>query len=205
MVSPHHHQNDLIRSPPAENKHESLKNRLIREYTQSDQRKLRVLLTEIEFGDDKPSHLLRKMRDLAKNALTDEAIKSLWIERFPENVRAVVAISNDDLNTCATLADKVVELTAPKLISEIKSDNTLLQLNARIDELAKSFRKFRASRNNSPNKSQKSHNSSRSRSKSRNKRPYCRFHYRFGAMARKCEPPCAFKNSDDKCDEHSKN
>ncbi|XP_053968641.1 uncharacterized protein LOC128870067 [Anastrepha ludens] len=189
---------DLIRSPPAENKYESLKNRLISEYTQSDQRKLRVLLTEIELGDDKPSHLLRKMRDLAKNALTDEAIKSLWIERLPENVRAVVAISNDDLNTCATLADKVVELTAPKLISEIKSDNTLLQLNARIDELAKSFREFRASRNNSPNKSQKSHNSSRSRSKSRNKRPYCRFHYRFGAMARKCEQPCAFKKPDDK-------
>ncbi|XP_053948461.1 uncharacterized protein LOC128856970 [Anastrepha ludens] len=133
---------DLIRSPPAENKYESLKNRLISEYTQSDQRKLRVLLTEIELGDDKPSYLLRKMRDLTKNALTDEAIKSLWIERLPENVRAVVAISNDDLNTCATLADKVVELTAPKLISQIKSDNTLLQLNARIDELAKSFREY---------------------------------------------------------------
>ncbi|XP_031634667.1 uncharacterized protein LOC116347975, partial [Contarinia nasturtii] len=105
---------DLVRNPPDTNKYESLKTRLISEFTASDQRKLRVLLTEIELGDDKPSQLLRKMRELAKNSLKDDALRSLWIDRLPESVRAVVAISNDDLNTCATLADKIVELTAPK-------------------------------------------------------------------------------------------
>lgn len=198
---------DLIRNPPADGtKYESLKTRLINEYTASDQKKLKVLLTEIELGDDKPSHLLRKMRELARNSLTDEALRSLWIDRLPENVRAVVAISNDNLNTCATLADKIIELTAPKHISEIKTDSnnaTVLQLQGQIDELTKAFREFRSSRsginhdNNNENR--------RSRSKSNSKRPYCRFHYRFGALARKCEQPCRFKKPENNQSNNSEN
>ncbi|XP_031638149.1 uncharacterized protein LOC116350495, partial [Contarinia nasturtii] len=141
---------DLVRNPPTSDKYDSIKKRLIDEYTQSDQKKLRVLLTEIELGDDKPSHLLRKMRDLAKNSLTDDALKSLWIDRLPENVRAVVAISNDDLTTCSNLADKILELTTPKQttlmnVNEIKTDNfSISELKAQINELSKSIRELKS-------------------------------------------------------------
>ncbi|XP_031619422.1 uncharacterized protein LOC116338365, partial [Contarinia nasturtii] len=186
---------DLVRNPPTSDKYDSIKKRLIDEYTQSDQKKLRVLLTEIELGDDKPSHLLRKMRDLAKNSLTDDALKSLWIDRLPENVRAVVAISNDDLTTCSNLADKILELTTLKQttlmnVNEIKTDNfSISELKAQINELSKSIRELKSNSKQGTHSSRVIETKNRSRSKSRGKSPYCYFHYKFGAMARKCEQP----------------
>lgn len=198
---------DLIRNPPADGKYDTLKTRLIGEYTDSDQKKLKVLLTEIELGDDKPSHLLRKMRDLARNSLSDDALKSLWIDRLPENVRAVVAISHDGLSTCAALADKVVELTSSKQVSEIKTDNnpSSSHLQVQIDELTKAFREFRSNRSRSPNSYNNNNDKKRSRSKSNSMRPYCRFHYKYGALARKCEQPCQYKKPNDNSANNSKN
>lgn len=189
---------DLVRDPPDANKYITLKTRLINEFTASDQKKLRVLLTEIELGDDKPSQLLRNMRELAKNSMSDDALRSLWIDRLPESVRAVVAISNDNLNTCATLADKIVELTAPKQTCEVRTvtgneqaHNSLDSLTEKIEALTKKFERFQSGKGR--NFSKKS-NGTRSRSKSSGRRPYCRFHFKFGAMAKKCEQPCIFKN-----------
>lgn len=190
---------DLIRNPPAENKYTTLKDRLIKEFTASDNKKLRVLLNEIELGDDKPSQLLRKMRELAGTSLSDDALKSLWIDRLPESVRAVVAISNDDINTCAILADKIVEITAPKQqVYEVKAstsndNSTLSKLTAQIEELSKSVQQLQTNRGRSSNKPNSNTNNNRSRSKSGQNRPYCRFHYKFGAMAKKCEQPCIYK------------
>lgn len=199
---------DLIRNPPADGKYETLKTRLISEYTISDHKKLTVLLTEIELGDDKPSHLLRKMRELARNSLREDALKSLWIDRLPENVRAAVAISNDNLNTCAALADKIIEIVSSKQVSEVKTDNnpSSSHLQAQIDELTKEFREFRSNRSRSPNSYNNNHNDKkRSRSKSNSKRPYCRFHYKYGALARKCEQPCQYKKPNDNSANNSGN
>lgn len=52
---------DLLRNPPATGKYDELKRRILAEFTDSDQKKLKRLIEGIELGDDKPSHLLKRM------------------------------------------------------------------------------------------------------------------------------------------------
>lgn len=110
---------DLIRNPPAANEYDAIKERIIAEFQQSDQHKLRILLREIELGDLKLSQLLRKMRELSKNALSDDALKTLWLERLPEQIRPVISISEGNLNKIAIMADKMLEITSYNAISEV--------------------------------------------------------------------------------------
>lgn len=51
------------------------------------------------------------MTDLAGNAITDDVLKSLWIERLPESVRAVVSIAEGDSEQWARQADKMMKST----------------------------------------------------------------------------------------------
>lgn len=67
---------DIIRAPPAQNKYTAIKSRLIRDSTDSENRKLHRLLQDCELGDNKPSQLLRKMKDLSNGALNDDALKA---------------------------------------------------------------------------------------------------------------------------------
>lgn len=195
---------DIIRSPPKENKYDEIKRRLIDEYTDSEQRKLRRLLQEIELGDDKPSQLLRKMKNLAGSGITDDVIKSLWIQRLPENVRAVVSIADGDSTVWARQADKMMEITTFSAISSVKqnitaptSSNTsdtsteINQIQYLINEIKKIQTTVEQLKNG--NRSNDKNNSSRSRSKTPvRKFPFCRYHYKFGAKAKKCIKPCDF-------------
>lgn len=204
---------DVIENPPSENKYDTIKSRIISEFTQSDQHKLRVLLNETELGDAKPSQLLRKMRELSNNALNDDALKTLWIERLPEQIRPVISIADGDLNKIAAMADKMLEITTFKQINEIHApsqstsyhssdvSHQISSLTHQIEELTKKFSQFSSNRGRSQNRD-KTHNSNsnkngnRQRSSSRshpNDSPYCFYHYKFGALARKCVEPCKYK------------
>lgn len=174
---------DIVRVPPAENKYDTLKNRLVAEFTDSEQRKLRRVIKEIELGDDKPSQLLKKMKDLAGNALTDDALKSLWLERLPENVRAVISIVEGDSTQWAKQADKIMEINN---FSHIASVSNPLQvevaaLRKQIEEMKTQFRGRDKSRDNNKN------NFRRSRSQSQNKQKFCFYHFHFGTRAKNCQ------------------
>lgn len=201
---------DLIESPPVTNKYETIKERIITEFQQSDQHKLRILLREIELGDLKPSQLLRKMKELSKNALSDDALKTLWIERLPEQIRPVISISDGDLNRVAIMADKMLEITTYNVVGEVathsnfgQSEPQIATLSKQIEELSKRFNQFSNDRNQSQQRSNSnrgrsqsrdnSRNRGRSSSRSHNDSPYCFYHFKFGAMARKCNEPCKFK------------
>ena len=55
---------DLILRPPADNPYNSLKEQLIKRTTVSEQKKLQQLFSTEDFGDRKPSQLLRRMQQL---------------------------------------------------------------------------------------------------------------------------------------------
>lgn len=181
---------DLIRNPPTENRYSELKQRLVKEFTDSDQRKLRRLIKEIELGDDKPSQLLQKMKKLAGNSISDDAIKSLWIERLPESVRAVISIVDGDSTQWAKQADKMMEISSFSNIASVGStlQEEIAALRQQIQEL-----KTR-NQNRSRNTSRNNRNRNRNRSRSRNNKEYdfCWYHYRFKDDAKKCIQPCKF-------------
>lgn len=56
---------DIVQAPPKDNKYQTLKDRLINTYTNSDEKKLQKLLIEIELGDRKPSTLKWENRTIS--------------------------------------------------------------------------------------------------------------------------------------------
>ncbi|GBN45796.1 hypothetical protein AVEN_162358-1, partial [Araneus ventricosus] len=56
---------DIITSPPNNDMYKTLKDRLINIFSDSEERRLKKLLQDVELGDKRPSTLLREMQDLA--------------------------------------------------------------------------------------------------------------------------------------------
>ncbi|GBL92788.1 hypothetical protein AVEN_4501-1 [Araneus ventricosus] len=55
------HVNDLLYSPPTDNRFTGLKSRLLSEFKVSENKKVKALLEDLDLEDRKPSSLLRQM------------------------------------------------------------------------------------------------------------------------------------------------
>ncbi|GFY42299.1 uncharacterized protein TNIN_214911 [Trichonephila inaurata madagascariensis] len=64
----------------------------------------------MELGDRRPSDLLRQMKSLAGSSISDELIKSLWLQRLPQQTQAIFSTSKDTLNNIAEMADKIISV-----------------------------------------------------------------------------------------------
>ncbi|XP_023231811.1 uncharacterized protein LOC111631739 [Centruroides sculpturatus] len=194
---------DLVTKPPENNKYDTIKKRLIDIYSESQTSKLRTLLQGLELGDQRPSHLLTKMRDLANGHFSEDLLKSLWLRRLPGNIQAILAASNESLPQLATMADKIHELTiinhTPISQQEQFSisnpiEKQIQELTLQVNELATLVRTPRYQhrpRYNFRNR-QDPHGRSPSRERRRYKEPeggLCFYHTNFGANAKKCTPP----------------
>lgn len=181
---------DILESAPDINRYETLKARIISLFSESDEKKLKRLLSGQILGDQQPSHFLRTMQNLGRNQVGDNVIRSLFLEQLPENVRSILAISEQqDIAKLAEQADKIVDMARPASISTISStqENTIAQLSQQIESLQREF-----GRSHLRGRSQQ-RNVSRKRSSSRKYNPdYCWFHQRFGEKARKCNSPCKY-------------
>lgn len=211
---------DIILEPPATGKYSALKERLISTYQESDHRQLQKLLSGLELGDQKPSQLLRKMRDLSGKLLSNEALKVMWLNHLPTQVRAVLSVNTESpLEVLAAMADKMMEHFEPTVaavsvappsasVNEVQQNSvTNLQISMLCKQIEKLSLEVAELRSNQQYTSQRrtrphaaSHQRSRSRTHSRPRASHartpndvdwvCRYHYRYGDNARKCESPC---------------
>ncbi|XP_067144901.1 uncharacterized protein [Centruroides vittatus] len=132
---------------------------------------------------------------LASTQVTDEFLRTLFLQRLPNNVCSVLVTKQDSLHTLAAMADKIMEITSPNSDICSTSDATahqtdrLSRLEKAVSELAISIHELRA---RSPSRSER-----RQRSPSPNLPGYnvCRYHLKFKANAKKCTPPCSFKRA----------
>ncbi|KAL0832426.1 hypothetical protein ABMA28_000661 [Loxostege sticticalis] len=203
---------DILLTPPSVNKFGTLKSRLLTVYEESENRQLQKLLSEIELGDQKPSQLLRYMRDLARGKIPDDTLSIMWQGHLPSSIRAVLAVSEiKDLENLAAIADKVLENTRPLQVSEVTSEATspFTQLQAQIAQLSlqvvelqrsRSRNRYNISRNYN---NRRQHFNSRSTSRGRNMsrrtdvptNGLCFYHNRFRHRANKCSDPCTWKTN----------
>jgi len=182
---------DFIRDPPPANKYELLKERILKEFTESDMKKLRRVISECELGDNKPSQLLKRMKDLAGTKFTDDALKTFWLDRLPDSVRAVVSVIDGDSAQWAKVADKMMEVNSFSQVATLDKKTQPTQ-NDELFELRKENAELKAAlqqRGRTENKQQDQH---RARSRSKSKSKVCYYHYRFGTKANKCTKPCEF-------------
>ena len=67
---------DIIGNPPATDKYTTLKGAVISRTTDSTEKQILNVLTELHLGDKKPSALWREMKNLAGNTITDARSRS---------------------------------------------------------------------------------------------------------------------------------
>lgn len=190
------HVSDIVLNPPETEKYKILSERLITEFEDSEQQKIKLLLTDLQLGDERPSHLLRKMKELSRNQLKDDFLQNLWIQRMPTHIQTVLSASSEKLDQLAIIADKVAEVIQPSSICATSRpstsvDNTSVTNEAlarQIEELTRQVselsRERRFTRDRSRSKSRSRHNDSST---------VCWYHNRFGNKAHKCIKPCTYQ------------
>lgn len=200
---------DIIASPPAENKYEALKTALIKRLTESDSQQARKLLENVEMGDKTPTQFWRYMRKLANGKLQDDFLLEMWKRRLPSKVQQILAANKiADGNELAEIADRVYEVLLPERIaainiSEEKTAVAPITTSQATNHLGQDeFRRIcqevcrelnrQQDRGRSPSRSR---GTARGRSRSREKYDICWYHYKFRDNCRpeKCVPPCKYK------------
>lgn len=191
------HVSDIVLNPPDTDKYKKLSERLINEFADSEQQKIKKLLTELQLGDERPSHLLRKMKELSGTQLTDDFLQNLWMQRMPTHIQTVLSASSEKLDQLAVIADKVAEVVQPSAICATSaagtpfdtSGATIDTLTKKIDELTRQVSELSRGRTTTRFRS-------RSNSRSRignSSTSVCFYHNRFGDKALKCAKPCNYQ------------
>nr|XP_054764694.1 uncharacterized protein LOC129271345 [Lytechinus pictus] len=194
---------DILMDPPTSNPYTRLRAGLVRRKSVSEQKRLQQLLIQEELGDRKPSQLLHRMGQLLGTAKIDDTIfKQLFLQRLPHHVQAIFASSRDamSVNQLADLADSIVDVGSAGSVSSVQhapsSTSEIVQLREQVDKLTAQVNALTTQLVQERGRSTSRHrsNSSRRRSSSRSdKYPMCWYHFKHGASARKCLPPCPFQ------------
>lgn len=203
-----HQVSDLVLNPPQNNLYAGLKARLLDVFAESEQSRLKKLLGELELRDQKPSYLLREMKNLAGQSISAEILKTLWLQRLPTSIQAILAVSSEDLDHLTVMADKIFETSAGSEIHKINTkpnDNTSLEsqvanLTRQISEMRSEFSRHGTNNRNSSNRSRSRsktphNNSQRNQSKhalSSNTK-LCWYHHKWGNKAKICAGHCDFE------------
>ncbi|GFU56457.1 integrase catalytic domain-containing protein [Nephila pilipes] len=116
---------DILSNPPENEKYDTLKKALLSRLTDTEESRLKKLLTDLELGGKLPSDLLRQMKSLAGNSISDEVIKSLWLQRLPQQTKAILTMSNDTLNKIAEMADKIIAVYSSSEICQVTKFGSL--------------------------------------------------------------------------------
>lgn len=194
---------DIVLNPPAINLYDTIKTRLVKQFTETDRKKLNQLFHDLTIGDLKPSDLLRKMKDLSCGKVGDDLLQTLWLQKLPAQLQNILSASNEGLPQLTILADKIfetMELSSIQAFSQQpppqRFDGDVLnafcqledQINSLKTEINKSRSNTRAIRRN--------RSSSRSNTRSDPKtNKDCWYHRKYQEKALKCVKPCSFTNN----------
>ena len=195
------HVTDLVSNPPAADKYQSIKRRLISRFALSSQARLERLLSSSDLGDMHPTHLLAKMQELAAGLnVNEDLLKMLFLQRMPQHIRPVLTISDGTLAKIAEMADKLTEApqvaavaSVPVPTSNTSAGKVLDQMDDLKQQLEVLSTEIRRLKQNPMNRN-RARSTSRSRSASRSSE-LCWYHRKYGKQAERCKQPCQFDAS----------
>lgn len=202
---------EVVKKPPETNKYTTLKNKLLACFTDSTDKRVQKVLNELELGDRKPSELLRHMRQQLDGKLDDDVLRVKWLSCLPTSAQRILKVFKaNSLDELAAAANEILDTTPTNGVFAVKTNmevnatsvNNYDAVATELSALRASFAQLAATNKticdllqaqaNNTNYNQRSNHRFRSPSPRRNNR-YCRYHYKFGEMANKCEQPCAYK------------
>lgn len=179
---------DIVLNPPLEDKYDNLKTKIKEAFEDSVETRLHKLFTSTELGDRRPSQLLREMKEHSSNLLTDQVLSTLWLQRLPAQLQAILSVINLPLDEMAKVADKIAK------IHDREVSTTSVSTPSHSDDLALIKQHLEKLESKIEHLSRPTGSSSPSRRTSRSPKPLCWYHSRFGKNARKCIKPCSFQS-----------
>lgn len=209
---------DIVSNAPSQNKYETLKTAILQRFSESRQKQIQKLLREKVLGNKKPSQLLREMRELSKNAVTDEVLHQLWTERLPERIRPLLVISDNlnDLNALAETADRIMDALVSNSVMSVhnsgfpscsqqvsnspdltKIERQLLEMRLMLECCQQDIKNLQSTQQQLQHQTQHHQpqphvQRPRTRSITPNRSGVCYYHTRWGNDARHCTKPCKF-------------
>lgn len=200
---------DVLMSPPATEKYERLKKELVARFTDSEEKQLRKVLTDLELGDKKPSQLLRELRMHAGGKLNENVLRTVWLQRLPSTVQQILSASDSvPLEKMAAIADKIREVndngnigvaaiatpagpqasTSQSARASSQVHIAINTLEKRVEDLTRMIEQINRDGTHRRERSQ-----SRRRPRSKSTQPgVCFYHRRFRDRANKCTKPCSY-------------
>ncbi|XP_055928667.1 uncharacterized protein LOC129959801 [Argiope bruennichi] len=144
----------------------------------------------MQLGDRKPSDLLVEMRNKAGNKISEEVLKSLFLQRLSSHMQQILAITNDKLEWLAEMADGIMAAATDTIsIQAVSSEEasmqaTLMEISSRLSRLEARSR----------SRSRESGRRFRQRETNREEGnlSHCWYHQRFMRITQQCRPPCSF-------------
>lgn len=213
---------DAVHNPPENNKYENIKQAIIKNFAESEQKRIQKLVSGLQLGDRKPSHLLNDLRKLKEN-IDDDLLKTLWMSRLPIQARSIVAAAKGSLSELAMVADAVLEQLDVNSVQAIGLDSTnnssinqlgtspdliaiIATLERRVDEMSNQLKRIHMEpRSSSRSRYQGMQQRDKTPVRSR-KSTTCWYHREYGVAASKCVEPCNFNTrSDDHNSANKKN
>lgn len=189
---------DIIKSNVL-TKYTLAKERLLGIFKESEEKRIKRLVTGIELGDYKPSQLMRKMKSLAGADISKKVLKTLWLEKLPDSVKNILIVSAEDLDRLALMADRIVEMSPRNELYSLnsqqqESQGALADILKKISSLEQKVASISMTRSRGRSNS-RSRSSSHSRKKFNPEGRYCYYHFRFGnrCQPEKCKQPCSWK------------
>ncbi|XP_063972197.1 uncharacterized protein LOC135160010 [Diachasmimorpha longicaudata] len=159
----------------------------------------------LDLGNKKPKELLREMRTLAAGCVTDEMMRSLWMNHMPITLRSILSATETwELEKMAELADRIHDISSsPTVMATTHTSHSTSSLSDKLQKLSDKFDALLqgfSDLNMKFNKLSNSRHRSRSRSlgippgnpSSRNTSQMCFYHMRYGDKAKRCTKPCSF-------------
>ncbi|GBM48062.1 hypothetical protein AVEN_34387-1 [Araneus ventricosus] len=99
---------DIIKDSSV-NKYSTAKERLLTTFEENEN-KIKRLIIGLELGDMMPSQILRNMRSLGEPYISENVLRTLWLEKMPDTVKSIVIVNEESLEKLAAMADKIVEM-----------------------------------------------------------------------------------------------
>lgn len=199
---------------PPLGRYEYVKAKLINFCTESQQKRLNRIISEMPLGDLRPSQLYAEMTRLAGGTMMEEAIKNFWIKRLPIYAQAAVAASAGPASEYVKIADAIVDAlssqvnelstntnvfpssSAPLKASQPANDvcTAINELSKRLDKMWSDNDRGRQQTRGRSSSRGRSNNRRNSRSRTPASHDICYYHRKFGEKSRNCRSPCNFKS-----------
>lgn len=190
----------ILQAEYKDGKYKELKEALIEAFSATSTERIKQLISNEHLGDQKPSQLLDKMRQLGGKSVTDDFIKNLWVQRLTDTQRHILSASNDKIESLANMADRMWESANYSFVNTIDNESktksaTLQSLSEQLDKICTRLKDLEVKnrqRDTSPHQ-QRGRSRSSSSKRNGNTDELCWYHRTLGEAAKKCRTPCNYK------------